>query len=397
MLFAHAPAGFLAAYLTRKIWSQKLSNSQINLLYLLGTIFGIFPDIDAIYYYLFSAILRHREFFTHSLIFYLIVWLVVYLVWRITKKEFLKASSFVFLFASLLHLLLDSLGYGVMWLYPYTNLTFGILNIETIASSFFGKNFLVINLVLETIIILLAINFLVFKFFKEYLKFVIASSYLIFLIAVLFLYVLTPYLYFGQPGFYYKDKDNDKIINLRDRDLDGDGILNIKDFDADGDGRKNISQIIETAKKLEGVKYDKSNGKFWEIFTRSGFLTKTDVVIIPYNYAGIFFKKEMEEDFVKFSFRYEGRPKKSRFSRNPYNLFIFFRNRDMLEDEGQFTEGDVVFFGEKAENIALVINGSKNRKVRVLMADSNKIKFLSIDEAKEKYGKVIGVGRLNYK
>lgn len=397
MLFAHAPAGFLATYYIRKIWVKKISKSQTNLLYFLGAIFGIFPDIDTVYYYFFSAILHHREIFTHSLIFYIIIWLVLFFIGRLSKKEFLKALGFVFLFTGLSHLILDSLGNGIMWFYPFSSLTFGLLAAQSIADSFFGQFFLFINLFFETIIILWAANLLFFKFFKKYFKFVFLGSYPILLAVIFLLYISSPHLYQGQANFNYKDKDNDKIINLRDRDLDGDGILNIEDSDADGDGKNNIKQIVETAKKMENIKYDKSEGGFWEIPSRFGFLSKTDVVIIPYNVAGIFLKKELEEDFQKHSYRYVSSPKSSRFVHNSYNLFIFFRNNGMLKSGGYFKDGDIVFFGEKAENIALVIDGSKKDEIRLIAAGDDKIIFLSINQVKGRYGKLIGVGRLRYK
>lgn len=402
MLFAHAPAGFLAAYFTRKIWvtpryGPGLTQKQTYLLYFLGAFFGIFPDIDGLYFYLVNATLSHREYFTHSFIFYFLVWLILYFIARLLKNNFLKAFSFVFFFAVLSHLLLDSLSYGVMWLYPFSYLPFGLLGIDFLASGFFGQRFLFINLFLETIIILAALNLFFFIFFKKYFKKILAVSYLIFISVIFVLYISWPYLYQGKIDFYYKDQDKDKIINMYDLDLDGDGIPNFKDKDADNNGQKNIDQISKTAKKIEGTLYDVSEGGFWEIPSRFGFLSKTDVIIIPYNAAGIFLKKELEKDFQKYPYRYANSPKNSRFIRDPYNLFIFFRNNGMLKAGRYFKDGDIVFFGEKINNIGLVINGDKEEMVRILMVDRDKFHFLSGKEAQEKYGKIIGVGRLKYK
>ncbi|MEW6407215.1 MAG: metal-dependent hydrolase [Patescibacteria group bacterium] len=397
MLFAHTPAGFLAAYFTRKIWTKNLTQKQTYLLYFLGAIFGIFPDIDGLYFYLVSATLSHREYFTHSFIFYFLVWLILYFIARLAKNNFLKATSFVFFFATLSHLLLDSLSYGVMWFYPFSHLPFGLLSFDFLSFGFFGQRFLFINLFLETVIILAALNLFFFIFFKKYFKKILIASYLIFISVIFVLYISWPYLYRGKIDFYYKDQDKDKIINMRDLDLDGDGILNFKDKDADNNNQKNIDQISKIAEKIEGTWHDRSEGGFWEIPSRFGLLSKTDAVIIPYNAAGIFLKKELEEDFQKYPYRYANSPKNSRFIRDSYNLFIFFRNNGMLKDGGYFKAGDIVFFGEKINNIGLVINGGKEETVRILMADRDKFRFLSGKETQEKYGKIIGIARLKYK
>lgn len=396
MLFVHLPAGFLAAYFTRKIWAQNLPPKRINFLYFLGAIFGLFPDLDGLYFYFVSAVLPHREHITHSFIFYIVIWLILYFVSRFLKNNFLKALSFVFFFASFFHLLLDSLGHGVMWFYPFSTLTFGLLSFAKLARGFYGQFFSFIDLFLETVISLTALNIFFFLFFKKYLKKSLAISYLVFLVVIFILYISWPYLYHGQTDIYYKDKDKDKIANLRDLDLDGDGILNISDKDADGDGRENIYQILETAKKMEGVWYDKREGGFWEIPARLGSLSRTDVVIKSYNAAGIFFERELQEDFKKSSRRYLGNPKDSTFDRRPYNLFIFFKNNGMLEDGTKYHEGDVVFFGEKVSNIGLGIDGSnKVKNARILTISERTAKFLLKEEAEEKFGKIIGVGRLN--
>jgi len=397
MIFSHAPAGFLVAYFTRKYWAQKLSEKQINYLYFLGAIFGIFPDIDVFYFYFFDATLRHREFITHSLILYLLILIVLYFIAKIIKSGFVKALNFVFFFAVLSHLILDSLTAGIMWIYPFSHYTYGLLNFNFLANSFYGHYVFYIDMFFEIIILILAFNILFYKFYKKYLSFSLLFSYLFLVLMLIFFYILWPHSYSGGVDFYYKDKDKDGIINMRDLDIDGDNIPNIKDSDADGDGIKNIDQILLAAQRVEGVWHDRFEGGFFEIPSRFGLLAKIDVARKTYEQAGIFFRREMQEDFKKRPYEYEGTPKDSRFDCDIYNLFVFLRNNGMMIDGKRLLRpGDIVFYGESLNNIGLAVS-KKNEKPRVLILNNGIMAIVYNYEAIKEFGEIKAIGRMKYK
>lgn len=368
MIFAHGPAGFITTYLTKRWWSKKLTKRQILYLFIIGTLAGLFPDIDTVYYYFFSATLYHREIFTHSLVLYLIVYLVIYFIGCFKKSRFVKVVGFVIFLATLSHLFLDSLGSGVMWLYPFKTKTHGLLDFNWFAQSFLGQHFILFDLIAELFLILLALNFLfllIKKIKKHFKKSIIISSF-IFIICFVLLIFSSRYLYnSGKVDFYYKDFDGDGIVNLYDLDLDGDGILNLKDKDANGNGKENQKEIKEVIPRLEGICYDYSENKRGEILGRLGCLSNSELVIKAYQYIGIFIRTEMTNDYQKHPLNYIGSPKNFYFERNPKNLYTFFTNNGILIGEKEAEIGDVVFYGQRPWAGLVAEN---NSKLKVLIA-----------------------------
>lgn len=120
----HVAAGFLTAYAVVKIFNPNLDPSQINQLLALGAFFGFVPDLDNFmafakvksWYYYHKDNSIHRRFYSHIPLLWLIAGSLIYLT---SSLLFVKYLGLLVWLASWSHFLLDSIEYGVMWLWPF--------------------------------------------------------------------------------------------------------------------------------------------------------------------------------------------------------------------------------------------------------------------------------------
>lgn len=397
MIFSHAPAGFIATFATRYFWNKKLTKKQTYILYLIGIIAGIFPDIDVIYYYLINASTRHRELITHSPFFYILIWIILYIIAYLTKKQILKSLGLIIFTSSLSHFILDSITTGIPWFYPFSTRTWGLLNLPWFNFQFIYEHLFIFIFSIEALIFLIAVVILTFwKGSQQIFLGTIFVSILVFIFWIFLLINITPHLANGRIDIYYKDLDKDGIINMKDQDVDGDGILNIKDADANGNGESNLEEILKEAKKMEGIWYDKTEGKFGELFTRLGLIINADAVKKPYEHAGIFLKTEMISDFEQHPKDYTNTPRNALFSRNPKNIYTYLKNNDMLVNANEDPKlGDIVFYGDQAGHVALVVDIKNKNNFDVLEADPSHItKRTPNHEVVARKGEIKAFGRI---
>ncbi|MFA5880435.1 MAG: metal-dependent hydrolase, partial [Candidatus Margulisiibacteriota bacterium] len=271
MIFSHAPLGFITTYLTSKIWKIKLTKKQNVWFFIIGILLAIFPDLDLFYYYFISASETHRVLITHTPFLYLLFFLLVFLIGYLFKKRFIKLIAFIILLTSFSHLLLDSLGSGIAWLYPSNGLPYGLLSFSTLNNGFYGQNFFAINYSLEILIFTIFLNLLFFIKFKKIKPILAVITFSLTVALIFILFYINQHMFSINSDNYYGDKDFDSIMNMKDLDMDGDGIANIEDIDANNNGQKNIDDLIETANKVEGVYYDKTEEGLYGLFSRFGF------------------------------------------------------------------------------------------------------------------------------
>ncbi|MFH2104880.1 MAG: metal-dependent hydrolase [Parcubacteria group bacterium] len=401
MIFAHAPAGFIAAYITRKIWRRGLSRRQTSWLYFIGTLGGILPDIDTLYYYLVDSHFSHRELITHTPILYIVICAILYLLGYLLKKKFIRAFSLVIFFATLSHLMLDSFNSGIGWLYPGTDLIFGLLGISVLAEGWYGQYLLVITFSTELAIFLVAGNIILFTKYRQRGRRLILLIISVILLGfeVTVLCIIRPHLFVRNSDIYYGDYDRDGVANKNDYDIDDDGINNFSDQDADGDGRSNQEKAIMTAESMIGIYYDWTNKKYWAFLFRFGFLSNTDVVTRSYDGAGIYLHQEMERDFGSNPAGYIDSPADDKFSNNPQNIYTYCQHQGSLLTEKQAIKpGDIVFYlGENSEveHLALVVE-IENKEVMVIDAGFNEKKVIKVSavEISQIWRKTIAYGRL---
>lgn len=108
MLIAHLPAGYLLARASR---AQGLAMAAV----LAGS---VLPDLDLIWFYLIDdRAFHHHRYWVHAPGFWLMGALVALPLLRAFRPGWLR-PALVFLAAIFLHLVLDSLGGGIMWAWP---------------------------------------------------------------------------------------------------------------------------------------------------------------------------------------------------------------------------------------------------------------------------------------
>ncbi|MFN2235912.1 MAG: metal-dependent hydrolase [Anaerolineales bacterium] len=139
--FAHIGGGIaVAATVQQFVFKEEITPSTI----LVGMVFGLLPDLDSIFAFLFgkwspgSQMLSHHRYFSHTPLFFILVsgciWLIV--DWKL---------AFLFFAITMTHLLMDSWSTddGVMWFWPVNSEQFSILKIDMHIGGIYGIPFYV--------------------------------------------------------------------------------------------------------------------------------------------------------------------------------------------------------------------------------------------------------------
>ena len=120
----HIAAGFLTAFGVIKILKPDLGPHQVNQLCMMGAFWGFAPDLDVFYSFAKQKSLLvshsgtpiHRKFFFHAPMVWLILGLSIFLF---GSSVYLKTFGLIVWLASWSHFVLDSIEYGIMWLWPW--------------------------------------------------------------------------------------------------------------------------------------------------------------------------------------------------------------------------------------------------------------------------------------
>lgn len=183
MLFVHGFAGGLTTYYTLKNQKElKLTRFQIELLWLVGVVGGIFPDLDLIYVY-FNKDVHHRELISHSIVLYLLLFIIVNVLSHLFKekkhiKDYFQLLNLVFFTGVLGHLFIDFFVGGLSLFNPISKYYFGFSLPYALKSpdwqyQYFGSFYMV----LETIVALWFIDILknIKSFVGRYLPFLLVA------------------------------------------------------------------------------------------------------------------------------------------------------------------------------------------------------------------------------
>ena len=131
MFIAHLPAGYLLSRgLLSRFSEGRLNPHQQRTLMFAGLIASVLPDVDWLYYYLFSHQNRaHHTYWTHVPLFWLTFGLLAYLLNRLANHPLWNRIVFFIVSNALLHLLLDTVAGKIRWLYPWSSQWFQIIAI----------------------------------------------------------------------------------------------------------------------------------------------------------------------------------------------------------------------------------------------------------------------------
>jgi inner membrane protein len=116
MFLAHIPAGYL---LTKAL--VRRDRPDYRRLMATGLVASVLPDFDLFYHYLGDGgAHEHHNYITHTPVFWLVLSLLAAVVLLVARRRDLLIYLAVVLSGVLLHLILDSVASGIMWLYPWS-------------------------------------------------------------------------------------------------------------------------------------------------------------------------------------------------------------------------------------------------------------------------------------
>ncbi len=122
----HVAGGYLTAYALLKITKPDFDITQFHQLLYAGAFFGFAPDLDFFIAFIkvrgftFSGHeeINHRNFLTHTPILWFAIGLLVY---YFAQTTFTASVGLLIWLGAWSHFLLDSLQYGIMWLWPFSS------------------------------------------------------------------------------------------------------------------------------------------------------------------------------------------------------------------------------------------------------------------------------------
>lgn len=371
MIFAHGPLGWLSAGWISRIWVHRITQTQTWWLVVVGAIGGLFPDIDLFYFHFISAEVSHRQLPTHTIALYLPAILLIGLIARWRKAWFFSAAVWCFGLGVFSHLVTDSVGGVIMWLWPFVKEPFGLFSIPFIANSSHASRLFLYNFLMEGVWISLffglwgpkvvrIFNILVWRVFAVVFFVSWTTSFLI-------LFQHTTHI---PAGIFFGDHDGDQTINLADEDLDGDGMINIEDTDADGDGVENRTDVAEGARSFLGVWADPTQNGIAQILTRMGFLTNGHVVNRAFALTGFFWREQMSLDYKMYPEGYVSAPTAPDFEVIAANRKAYFSHHNSLLtgfqlDFNQIKLGDVLYFANgEPEGVVVQVDSEAIQVVR---------------------------------
>lgn len=128
----HVAAGYLTALAAIKIFNPNFDQHQVNQLLLLGMFWGFAPDLDVFYAFFkirgFTSDINkadHRKFVSHAPFLWLAAGIVLYVI---VSDPFWKFNAILIVAGSWSHFLLDSIEYGIPWLWPVSHKLYALIN-----------------------------------------------------------------------------------------------------------------------------------------------------------------------------------------------------------------------------------------------------------------------------
>lgn len=126
MMIGHIPVGY---FVTRHL--LKKMRLPISKLWLgLGIVAAVFPDLDYIYWFFSNSQSdTHRGYITSYPLFYLAILSFTLIIYGCYRRTWLKFGMIIVSINILSHFILDTVFYGIKWLYPLSDRYFGLYNV----------------------------------------------------------------------------------------------------------------------------------------------------------------------------------------------------------------------------------------------------------------------------
>ncbi len=129
----HIAGGYLTAVVVLKVLKPELSPSELNTLLFAGAFIGFAPDLDTFVVFWkeraarLSSKTHHRRYVSHVPL----VWLIAGLgVFFLAQSQQIKMLGLLIWLCSWSHFVLDSLQYGIAWLWPFSKELYALRDVE---------------------------------------------------------------------------------------------------------------------------------------------------------------------------------------------------------------------------------------------------------------------------
>ncbi len=127
----HVAGGYLVGYAFVRFIEPSLPASQAQFLIFLAMASAFAPDLDMFYSFIKVGNMRlathranHRLLFTHTPFFWIICGFGIFLLQGANRQS--ASIALVITLGALSHLLLDSIQYGIRWLYPISKRLYSV-------------------------------------------------------------------------------------------------------------------------------------------------------------------------------------------------------------------------------------------------------------------------------
>ncbi len=392
MFLAHGPISYVLNEVIQKDDIKTLSNHEQLLVMILSILFGIFPDIDlAILSMTNIPAFNHHLIFTHSVIYFVGLWVLLILILKILKKilkkekkdilsdTFIKVIHISFLVGTLSHLFADIL-------FSHSRILFPLQIQITILGGVFKSNYFTSYLLTPIFATeLIAVSVFLLFIFNKYIKSIKPIKYLILslisLTSILFLF--SAYMNLNtynkqnhfRNGYKISDSDYDQILDRDDPDTNGNGIYNIYEVD-----KEKIATFVEEI----------SNDRYFS--TNSNTLAEK----IKYTFGAFNSYRVISQAYFEQNLAIE--PILREYTKTKYNIHKYIIEVDYpttlyeyLSDIGTLQSTDInnyrgsIFFVLKDDNVENmgIILGNNSFGI-VLDGDSRLVKH-SLEDIKDAY------------
>ncbi len=249
MYFAHGPISYILNETIQKKEISKLTKHEHILVMIFSILFGIFPDIDlAILSMTSIPSFQHHLGFTHSILFFICLWVLLNIFFWVLKKILNKESRIVlkdsllnviqwsFLIGTFSHLFADLLFSYSMTFFPFQKqitILGGVLKTNYFAGYLFTPSFAT-----ELLFIVIFLLLIARKYIKK-IKIVELIAYSFIALSSIYL-LLTVYMNLNT---YNKAFQFENGIKLHDTDYDG--VEDTFDTDTNNNGINNILEVSE--------------------------------------------------------------------------------------------------------------------------------------------------------
>lgn len=141
ILPGHIGAGYLIGYAVLEaarsyvaVSGGPITTAQVKAILIIAAALGSAPDVDGLLHLLRNrtvspdGLIAHRSYPTHAPLPWLVLGLSVWIVGRIVSSPFTCVSGLLIWLCPWSHLALDSLEGGVVWLWPFSDRRYAVLD-----------------------------------------------------------------------------------------------------------------------------------------------------------------------------------------------------------------------------------------------------------------------------